>query len=141
MVEVGAQKDRAMDDGATPLIIAAAQGHSDIVHHLVEVGADKDWRTKAGKTALFFAAYNGHLDIVRHLLEVGANKDQARNDGATPFLVAALQGHHDVVDLLGVASATGLDLAQHGHGEAVPWQSSGLNGPQEQKDSDTSLAS
>ena len=42
LVEVGADKDKAMDTGATPLFIAAENGHLDVVLHLVEVGADKD---------------------------------------------------------------------------------------------------
>ena len=42
LVEVGADKDLALNNGATPLFIAAENGHLDVVRHLVEVGADKD---------------------------------------------------------------------------------------------------
>jgi hypothetical protein len=45
LVEVGAHKDKARDNGATPLFIefiAAQNGHLDVVRHLVEVGAEID---------------------------------------------------------------------------------------------------
>ena len=65
--------------GATPLYIAAENGHLDVVRHLVEVGADKDQANIQGATPLYIAAQKGHLDVVRHLVEVGADKDQATN--------------------------------------------------------------
>ena len=70
-------KDQANNQGATPLYIAAENGHLDVVRHLVEVGADKDQASNQRATPLFIAALNGHLDVVRHLVEVGADKDQA----------------------------------------------------------------
>ena len=66
-----------MGQGATPLFIAAQNGHLDVVRHLVEVGADKDKARDDGATPLYIAAENGHLDVVRHLVEVGADKDKA----------------------------------------------------------------
>ena len=79
--EVGADKDQTLNSGATPLYIAAQNGHLDVVRHLVEVGADKDQALNSGATPLYIAAQNGHLDVVRHLVEVGADKDQANNQG------------------------------------------------------------
>ena len=66
---------------ATPLYIAAQNGHLDVVHHLVEVGADKDQAKNQGATPVHIAGQNGHLDVVHHLVEVGADKDQADNQG------------------------------------------------------------
>ena len=66
------------NNGATPLWIAAQEGHLDVVQHLVEVGAHKDQATNYGATPLCIAAQEGHLDVVRHLVEVGAHKDQAK---------------------------------------------------------------
>ena len=37
LVEVGAHKDQATDDGAMPLFIAAQEGHLDVVRHLVKL--------------------------------------------------------------------------------------------------------
>ena len=50
--------------GATPLFIAAQNGHLDVVRHLVEVGADKDKARDTGATPLFIAAEKSHLDVV-----------------------------------------------------------------------------
>ena len=48
LVEVGADKDHAQNQGATPSYIAAENGQLDVVHHLVEVGADKDQAENQG---------------------------------------------------------------------------------------------
>ena len=71
-------KDQAQNSGATPLWVAAENGHLDVVRHLVEGGADKDQAKISGATPLHIAAENGHLDVVRYLAEVGADKDQAQ---------------------------------------------------------------
>jgi ankyrin repeat protein len=65
LAEVGADKDRAENSGATPLYVAAYSGHLDVVRHLVEVGADKDHPQNSGETPLYIAAQNGHVDVVR----------------------------------------------------------------------------
>ena len=64
------------NDGATPLFIAAQNGHLEIVQFLVESGANKDQgTTNDGATPVFIAAQNGHLEIVRVL--GGARSQQA----------------------------------------------------------------
>ena len=55
-MEVGADKDQAVNSGATPLFIAAENGYLDVVRHLVQVGADKDQAQSEGATPLFIAA-------------------------------------------------------------------------------------
>ena len=52
LVEVGADKDQAQNQGATPLFFAAQNGHLDVVRHLLEVGADKDQAQNQGATVL-----------------------------------------------------------------------------------------
>ena len=90
------------NDGATPLYIAAQNGHLEVVRFLVESGANKDQGTADdGATPLYIAAQNGHLEVVRFLLESGANKDQGTaDDGATPLYIAAQNGHLEVVRFL-----------------------------------------
>ena len=84
LIEVGAAKDQAANDGTTPIFLAAYEGHLDIVRILVENGADKDQAHNECSTPLSVAAQSGHLDILQCLVEVGAA------NGAAPFFSAAL---------------------------------------------------
>ena len=45
-----------MDDGVTPLFIAAEEGHEAVVRALIEAGADVNKATDDGETPLFMAA-------------------------------------------------------------------------------------
>merc|ERR1712038_73343 len=84
----------------TPLIVAAANGHKDIVQILLDNGANIDYQDNLGRTALMLAAGNGHKDIVQILLDNGANINQQNNYGETALTRAALNGKKDVVQFL-----------------------------------------
>ena len=64
----GAGVDVAKNDGATPLLIAAAKGHLDVVRELVGAGPGVDVAEDTGATPLYVAAQEGHLDVVRELV-------------------------------------------------------------------------
>jgi len=57
-----ASVDQPNNNGSTPLVIAAGEGHAGVVKILLEKGADKSLRDKWG-TALEFAQENGHQEI------------------------------------------------------------------------------
>ena len=63
----GADKDKAIDNGAPPLYIAAQEGHIAVVEALLKVGADKSNATIFGHTALDMATELGHTDITAPL--------------------------------------------------------------------------
>eukprot|EP00438_Fugacium_kawagutii_P033967 Skav229532 [mRNA] locus=scaffold451:213104:226195:+ [translate_table: standard] len=107
LIEAGADKNQAADNGALPLNIASHQGHLEVVRFLVEAGADKNQAStsKLGASSLYVASRQGHMEVVRFLIEAGADKNQAANTGATPLCVASDQGHLEVRRLLIEAGA------------------------------------
>ena len=127
LVEQGADKEKASNDGQTPLHLAASYFHLNVVSFLVEQGADKEKTNNNGETPLHLAArdlydsvnhvggrrdYDNHvggrrLEVVRYLLEQGADRDKANNDGNTPLHLAAggWDGRLEIVKLLMVYGA------------------------------------
>ena len=66
--ECGADASTAKNDGATPVWIAAQNGHSATVWALVqECSADASTAHKNGATPVWKAAQNGHTETVRAL--------------------------------------------------------------------------
>ena len=59
--------------GATPLNLAAHEGHSEIISVLIEAGADPNSRRLDGSTSLHCAAQEGHMDAIKLLIRAKAN--------------------------------------------------------------------
>ncbi|MDF1655227.1 MAG: ankyrin repeat domain-containing protein [Coxiellaceae bacterium] len=91
--------------GATPLYIAAQEGHADVVGQLLAADADVERAFINGSTALFIAAQQGHEEVVALLLLAKADFNQAREDDVTPLSKAAENGYADVVAQLLAAGA------------------------------------
>lgn len=102
LIEAGADVDIGVDDGITPLMLAAALNNRVMVNMFLAEGADLDEQAVeisnfslpgtrgdalvqvrrslpsepvAGASALWLAARAGHIDIVRLLLQAGADTD------------------------------------------------------------------
>ncbi|KAJ7768560.1 hypothetical protein B0H14DRAFT_2968386 [Mycena olivaceomarginata] len=60
------------DSRATPLVIAARDGHTDIAHMLLENGANIHLHSSYWGSALRIAACNDHIETLQLLLEHGA---------------------------------------------------------------------
>ena len=56
--------NQSNDNGETLLMLAAENGHLNLVHYLLEKGADISKRNSAHETALTLAAENKHFIIV-----------------------------------------------------------------------------
>ena len=56
----------------TPLIVAAEEGHADVVSFLAGHGADLEWTERAGYTALSRATFRDHPEAINALLKAGA---------------------------------------------------------------------
>ena len=60
------------ENGRTPLIEAARNGHDDVVEALLIARADMKAKDKQGKTALMYASEGGHTESVNLLRQAGA---------------------------------------------------------------------
>ncbi len=88
--------------GATPLLLATGNDHTDTVKLLLEHGANPDaaYTTGAGSTPLMLAANSGNSEIARLLLEHGARTDLGDNEHKTALYRAVDRGNVKVVQLL-----------------------------------------
>ncbi|KAF4664691.1 hypothetical protein FOZ61_000612 [Perkinsus olseni] len=77
---------------STAMLLAAANGHTEVVKALLEEAGGDD-RKKAvvnqangqGNTPLHWAALNGHLDVCKILLEAGADATAVNKAKRTPY--------------------------------------------------------
>jgi ankyrin repeat protein len=91
-------------------MLAANEGHLDIVEALILNGADVNARNSLGWTALMKAIYNYDLDrgfpgIVSTLIEAGSEIETTIAYGTRPLMLAAGYGQAEVVDVLLEAGA------------------------------------
>jgi ankyrin repeat protein len=97
----GVKVDIESNDKCTPLWLAIANGHEQIVYLLIQKRAKFKIRDKAsGSTPLSWAAGNGHEAVVRLLLEKGFDANFKDFDSQTPLSRALWNGHEAVVKLL-----------------------------------------
>ena len=83
----------------TPLHLAAARGHADVVKLLIDAGADLNKGDMHNNTPLHLAAARGHADVVKLLIDAGADLSKRNMRNKTP-LQKAKKGHAEVVKLL-----------------------------------------
>lgn len=97
--------DKSDNEGKTPLMMACAQGFSDIVKRLLDADANYSFQDEDGKTALHHALQpNGDsnekaqevvLSMVTVLLRKGADLFARDIDGATAFHIAFEQNERE----------------------------------------------
>jgi len=105
---------------ATPLVLAAENGHLKIVQYLINQGADKEGiedNYEKKETPLMSAAKNGHLTIVQYLVEYGANKEAEDNMGNTPLMYAVFNENLETIKYL---VEQGADKDARGHFGLTP---------------------
>ncbi|KAJ5259335.1 ankyrin [Penicillium angulare] len=95
-------RESSLIESATPLALAAEQGHTGIVTLLLgRDDVDPDSVDSEGCTPLARAAAMGHEIIVRQLLERSSvNINSKDKDGYTPLAWAARRGHTEAVRAL-----------------------------------------
>jgi len=99
-LDKGANINAKNPDGLTALMVAAFNGHLDVVKQLVEKGADLNERANSGWTALMCAAVEGRTDVARFLLEKGADVNKRDNKGMTALMMSTRTGSIEVVKVL-----------------------------------------
>jgi uncharacterized protein len=82
LVASGANVNAADGTGLTPLMAAAAAGHSDVVALLADAGADLDIRDRLGRTALDRAMAASRTGVVR-LLRARGSLGSGKSPGDT----------------------------------------------------------
>ena len=84
----------------TPLHIAAAEGHVQVVLLLLKHLPADIRSPQSLRTPLFSAAQEGQTEIGQHLLNHGADVNARKGNGFTPLHLAALFGHLKFMRLL-----------------------------------------
>ena len=100
LIGLGADPDIARNDGTTPLMAAASNGHTDAVKALVAAGADLDACDRNGRTALHHAISWRDEKSARLLVKKGARFDIPDRDGKTAGEMAASAGMESVMELM-----------------------------------------
>lgn len=95
----------------TPLIVAAAYGHTEVVKLLLDKGAHVNMGNEGGETALHYAARHGHTKVMQILLEHGADPDGKGTGCGTPLQWAVRGGQPQSVKTL---LDYGVDINQRG---------------------------
>jgi len=88
-------------EGATPVIVAAKEGHLECVGVLLGYGASINARDFDGWTALMWASCNGHTSCVMKLLEWQADPLVKDLRGETAGTLALSNEHEGIANLLG----------------------------------------
>ena len=80
-----------VDGTRSPLYVAAAFGHLDVVDVLLRAGADTEFKhPHSGKTPLCEALVYNFTDTAQRLLQAGADVNVTTKDGRTPLIQAVM---------------------------------------------------
>ncbi|GMS95993.1 hypothetical protein PENTCL1PPCAC_18168, partial [Pristionchus entomophagus] len=98
--------DDTDSEGWSALLVAAFEGHPEVVHQLIEAGATVDQPDLMGWSPLMWAVYKNHPECVRMLIQFGSHVNLIdEEDGLTPLIVAAGRGFTEIVQMLIEAEA------------------------------------
>ena len=100
LLDSGADVDKAMDNGVTPLFIASRNGHGDAVRMLLDSGADVNRLANNGHAPLEAACFHAHMPVVRLLLTSGATSNSNTAKSQHLLVIANHRGHTDLATWL-----------------------------------------
>jgi ankyrin repeat protein len=99
-LEKGTNPNQVNDKGATALMLASYNGHSETIDMLIEKGADPNKADNTGSTALMYASENGQSETINKLIEKDADPNQANKTGSTALMCASENGHSETINNL-----------------------------------------
>ncbi|XP_067661803.1 ankyrin repeat domain-containing protein 50-like [Haliotis asinina] len=97
-------------ENITPVLIAAKDGHKDVIDLLVSKGAYVSLADNGGDNILHYACRGGNVEMVKYVLSQKMVNINSRGfQEMSPLMRAALMGHTDVIKLL---VSKGADVTQ-----------------------------
>jgi hypothetical protein len=109
LIRHGAKVDSRCDEGSdlTPSLIAAMQGHDNLVRVLLEARGDICLTTEKGNTLAIMAAMHGRTDVLKTLVEFGGYKvlDETNADGLSALDVSKNGRHAETTSYIKTALA------------------------------------
>ena len=92
LINAGASVDAVTASySTTALMLAAKEGHHEVVEVLLRSGADINARNKSGFTALMLASYHGQAHVVSQLLQAGADAHLLDASNRTALVLATTE--------------------------------------------------
>lgn len=91
--------------GMTPLMLAALQGHKDVVRLLIDNGANINAVNEDNGTPLMAAVNGNNLDIVKLFIDSNADLEIRSCEDKTALAYAITLGHYEVAKLLAESGA------------------------------------
>ena len=96
LLEMGVDKE----DKDTALLVAADNGHEDIVRLLVKYGANVNAVDSDQEPVIMIACRSGHSSVLRILLESGAKTEAKNRYQETTLVIAVKEGIESMVQIL-----------------------------------------
>ena len=83
--------------GSTPLIVASADGHTELVKFFIKKGADINKANDFGNTPLHYAAWASDFEAFKYLFDKGANIKSKNSRGQTPLQYSCMGGNFEIM--------------------------------------------
>lgn len=101
LIQYGAKADSIAEGSLTPLVLAAGEGHTDMVKKLLSLGVSPNQgKNFIGNSALAAACLSGNLSVVKALLEAGADINSSNKQGENAYDIAHNHEKEDILSIL-----------------------------------------